>query len=107
MDLQVLKGFLRIDGSEDDPLLASLVSAAKSTMRKAGVEEPKVDPDADEEEKRRQEQTREQYNLAVMLYVKREYDPLTGLELERIKNAIEGLILQLRDYSQRGGEDDA
>ncbi|MDY7222083.1 head-tail connector protein [Halalkalibacterium halodurans] len=107
MDLQVLKGFLRIDGSEDDHLLASLVSAAKSAMRKAGVEEPKVEPEAPEEEKKKQAETLEQYNLAIMLYVKREYDPLTGLELERIKNAIEGIILQLRDYSQRGGEDDA
>ncbi|WP_078428770.1 head-tail connector protein [Alkalihalobacterium alkalinitrilicum] len=104
MELQTLKTFLRIDGSEDNNLLTSFINAAKSTLRNAGVVEPQVDADANEEEKMQQEEELDQYNLAIMLYVKREYDPLTGIELERIEKSIEGIILQLRDYT--GGEDD-
>ncbi|MCR6111759.1 phage gp6-like head-tail connector protein [Bacillus sp. A301a_S52] len=105
MDLENLKTFLRIDGSEDDGVLTSLISAGKSHLRQAGLQEPTIDVDADESEKSAQIEAREQYNLALMLYVKREYDPHTGLELQRMKETIEGIILQLREYG-KGDEDD-
>lgn len=82
----MLKNYLRIDGSEDDDLLTSFVSAAEGHLQNAGVQEPEDGP------------SREQYHLAIMLYVKREYDPLTDIELERIQKAIEGIILQLKDW---------
>lgn len=101
--LTTLKKFLRIDGSEDDVVLTSLINAGKSHMRQAGVIEPVVDDNAPEDEKKAQEEDLDQYNLAIMLYVKREYDPHTGLELSRIDQTIQGIILQLRDY--KGGNE--
>ncbi|WP_054637178.1 head-tail connector protein [Thalassobacillus sp. C254] len=88
MDLQHLKTYLRIDGSEDDQILTSFVNAAKGHLNSAGVKKPLNDD----------EHSQAQYDLAIMLYVKREYDPLTQAELERIEKSLEGIILQLRDY---------
>ncbi|GAK08997.1 head-tail connector protein [Geomicrobium sp. JCM 19038] len=92
MDLELLKGFLRIDGSEDDEILAALITSAKNKMLRAGVPEPK------------DEGSKAQYDIAIMMQVKLEYDPLTGIEIDRLNKAITGTILQLREY---GGERDS
>jgi len=78
-----LKTYLRIDGSEDDEILALLMDAAKEYLRNAGVVEP--------------ETTSRLYDLAVMLYVALHYenrDP--SMKMDRFSFALESIILQLK-----------
>ena len=82
-ELDVLKNYLRIDGSEDDSVLALLVNAAKHDLADAGVSFSDVDD--------------ERYNLAVMLFVSLHYenrDP--SLKIEKLNAAYQNLILKLK-----------
>lgn len=81
--LDEVKKYLRIDGDEDDGILALLISGAEEYLQDAGV------PGTVKESAR--------YNLAVMLYVAMYYenrDP--GEPVEKFNFALESLILQLR-----------
>lgn len=82
-ELDVLKTYLRIDGSEDDAILALLVNAAKRDLSDAGV--PILSGDD------------ERYDLAVMLFVSLHYenrDP--SLKIEKLNAAYQNLILKLK-----------
>lgn len=82
-ELHELKTYLRIDGSEDDKILALLIDAAKEYLKGAGVEEPKEKSDL--------------YKLAVMLHVALNYenrDP--AQKIDRFNFALESIILQLK-----------
>lgn len=79
--LDLLKKYLRIDGSEDDDVLALLLDAAKEYIRNAGVPYP------DEESKL--------YDLAVMLRVHLER-ARDEKEVERIGRSLTSIILQLK-----------
>lgn len=83
--LDELKTYLRIDGGEDDTILALLMDAAKEYLHNAGVVLP-----ADGS-------TSNLYNLAVMLYVALHYenrDP--AQKMDRFSFALESIILQLK-----------
>lgn len=83
--LDELKTYLRIDGSEDDGILALLMDAAKEYLTNAGVPEPSAEAPS------------KLYNLAVMLYVALHYenrDP--AQKIERFSYALESIILQLK-----------
>jgi uncharacterized phage protein (predicted DNA packaging) len=82
-ELEELKLFLRIDGSEDDMLLTLLMAGAKEYLANAGV--PESDGSL--------------YKLAVMLYVALHYenrDP--SVKIEKFNFALESIILQLKNY---------
>ncbi|MNW39625.1 Phage gp6-like head-tail connector protein [compost metagenome] len=82
-DLKLLKSYLRIDGSEDDTVLALLLGAAKEYLRNAGVQEPQGDEDS------------KLYDLAVMLRVHRER-ARDYKEVERVEKSLTSIILQLK-----------
>lgn len=80
-----LKTYLRIDGSEDDQILALLMDAAKEYLTNAGVPPPPA------------ESPSKLYDLAVMLHVSLNYenrDP--AQKIERFNFALESIILQLK-----------
>ncbi|WP_310191362.1 head-tail connector protein [Bacillus sp. 3255] len=82
LSLGELKGYLRIDGSEDDLTLALLIEAAKEYLNKAGVVE----------------QEGASYTLAIMLYVSLHYenrDP--SMKIDKLNFSLESIILQLKD----------
>jgi uncharacterized phage protein (predicted DNA packaging) len=83
VDINLLKTYLRIDGSEDDAILALLVGAAESDLKESGVpEERKSD---------------EMYDLATMLYVSLHYenrDP--SIQINKLNTAYQSLILKLK-----------
>lgn len=82
LSLGELKGYLRIDGSEDDLDLALLIEAAKEYLTGAGVTE----------------QDGARYKLAVMLYVSLHYenrDP--SVKIDKLNFSFESLILQLKE----------
>lgn len=84
--LEELKAYLRIDGSEDDEILALLMDAAKEYLMNAGIPEPSA------------EATPKQYNLAVMLYVALHYenrDP--SMNMDKFNFALQSIILQLKN----------
>lgn len=78
--LEQVKRYLRIDGSEQDILLTSLVTAAKQYMANAGI------PDTCEQQ--------DLYILAVSLYVGLMYD---GVENKALDKAMTAIILQLKN----------
>lgn len=83
VNLDELKTYLRIDGSEDDAVLALLVQAAEEYLADAGV--PK---EAKELAK---------YKLAVMLLVSLNYenrDP--SAKIDKLSFGLESIILQLK-----------
>lgn len=83
--LEELKTYLRIDGSEDDQILALIMDAAKEYLQNAGAVLPADSP------------TSSLYNLAVMLYVALHYenrDP--AQKMDRFSFALESIILQLK-----------
>ena len=92
--LDKVKLHLRIDGSGDDVLLASLVSAAKQYLLNAGVREPNVEEEGNGK--------LSLYELAVSLYLGMIYD---GDEKSKLDRAMTAIILQLKDYS--GGDESA
>lgn len=89
--LDLLKTYLRIDGSEDDNILALYVSAAKEYLSNAGVNEPSG-------------ANRSLYDLGVMLYVKKEY-AREDKEIELITKSLTSITLQLK-ASELVGEPD-
>lgn len=82
--LEEVKGFLRIDGGEEDTILALLLSAAKEYLANAGVPEPEESSDG------------ALYKLAVMVYISffnENRDP--GAKIEMYK-PLTSIILQLK-----------
>ncbi|AFC28391.1 hypothetical protein PM3016_1466 [Paenibacillus mucilaginosus 3016] len=77
LDLDELKTYLRVDGSENDGFLALLVHSAKEYLKDAGVPES----------------SSARYKLAVMIQVALNYDRDGNAALEK---ALESLINQLR-----------
>ncbi|AYB39687.1 head-tail connector protein [Brevibacillus laterosporus] len=85
--LEDLKTYLRIDGSEDDGVLALLMEAAREYLTNAGVPEQS------------KETSSKLYDLAVMLYVTLHFenrDP--AQKIDRLNFAFESIILQLKAY---------
>ncbi|MFU1798204.1 head-tail connector protein [Paenibacillus azoreducens] len=82
-DLKLLKSYLRIDGSEDDEVLALLLDAAKEYLKNAGVKDPEAGKDS------------RLYDLAVMLRVHRER-ARDEKEVERVERSLISIILQLK-----------
>ncbi|MFW5438748.1 head-tail connector protein [Paenibacillus apiarius] len=79
--LEEIKTYLRIDGSEDDGILALLVDAAKEYLTDAGVPE----------------QITAKYKLAVMLLVALNYENRNpGLKQDKLSFSLESIILQLK-----------
>ncbi|MFD0768867.1 head-tail connector protein [Bacillus sp. CGMCC 1.60114] len=75
--LEQVKGFLRIDGSEDDINLTLLIDSAKESLKGAGV----------------QERDSALYRLSVLIYVALQYDPDSYAKLE---NTLQTNILQMK-----------
>jgi len=82
-DLELLKSYLRIDGSEDDIVLALLLDAAKEYLKNAGVKKPEAGEGS------------KLYDLAVMLRVHQER-AREEKEVERVKKSLTSIILQLK-----------
>lgn len=81
IDLGQMKTYLRVDGSEDDPILTLLISAAKEYLINAGIPE----------------QESAQYTLAVWLYCAMHHehrDPTK--KVEKFSLSFEGVIQQLK-----------
>lgn len=79
--LEQVKTYLRIDGSEDDAILALLIASAEEYLANAGV--PKTNSAL--------------YQLAVMLHVAMNYenrDP--AAKMDGFSFALNSIILQLR-----------
>jgi uncharacterized phage protein (predicted DNA packaging) len=84
LDLDLVKNYLRIDGSEDDRFLTLLMNAAKEDLKDAGVPDP--------------EEENERYNLAIMLFVSLHYenrDP--SMKIDKLNAAYQNLILKLKN----------
>ncbi|SDD27122.1 uncharacterized phage protein (possible DNA packaging) [Paenibacillus sp. UNCCL117] len=76
-----LKPYLRIDGSEDDSVLALLVDAAKEYLTDAGVPESNA----------------AKYKLAVMLLVALNYENRNpAMKIDKLSFSLESIILQLK-----------
>ncbi|UED78045.1 head-tail connector protein [Brevibacillus sp. DP1.3A] len=83
--LEELKTYLRIDGSEDDSILALLMGAAREYLTNAGVLEPPP------------EKPSTQYKLALMLYVALHYENRDPSEkVDGFNSALQSIILQLK-----------
>ncbi|URN94562.1 MAG: head-tail connector protein [Candidatus Pristimantibacillus lignocellulolyticus] len=81
--LEEIKTYLRIDGSEDDTILALLIDAAKEYLLDAGVPE-----EAKEKAK---------YKLAVMLLVALNYENRNpAASVEKLSFSLESVILQMK-----------
>ena len=84
--LEHIKRYLRITGSEEDALLASLSLAAQQYLANAGVPAP---------DQGTPEGVAELYTLAVTLYVSMMYE---GVENKALEAAMTSIILQIRNY---------
>jgi uncharacterized phage protein (predicted DNA packaging) len=83
LQLEELKEYLRIDGSEEDTTLALFVAAAEEYLAEAGVPEDKHGT--------------ARYKLAVMLYCSINYEHRDPSEkIEKFNFSLESLILQLK-----------
>lgn len=82
-DIVLVKEYLKLDGSEDDNILALLIGAATEYLKNAGVPPPAEGEDND------------LYDLAVMLRVGREL-ARDDKEVERIEKSLTSIILQLK-----------
>lgn len=90
--LDKVKSYVRLSGSEDDMLLASLISAAKQYLLNAGVQEPPETGGGSEG-------PGDLYDLAVSLYVSLIFD---GAD-EKLDRAMTAIILQIKNYGNYGG----
>ncbi|MFD3261859.1 head-tail connector protein [Paenibacillus lentus] len=81
--MKLIKSYLRIDGSEDDDVLALLVGAAEEYLANAGVKKPEPGEDS------------KLYDLAVCLRVHRERAN-DDKEAERVERSLTSIILQLK-----------
>ncbi|WP_339273632.1 head-tail connector protein [Paenibacillus sp. FSL W8-0426] len=85
LSLDELKKYLRIDGSEDDDILALLVEASKEFMAGAGVKEANT----------------ALYKLAVMMHVALNYENRNpAIKIESINYALQSIILQIKDWGE-------
>lgn len=84
-DFSELKTALRIDGSEDDKVLALLLGAAKSYLKGAGVPEEKI---IDED-------TLYLYKQALLIYIEMDYET-DERKIPRLERAFQRLLLQLK-----------
>lgn len=75
--LEQVKGYLRIDGSEDDMNLTLLLDSAKEFFLNAGI--PEKDSAL--------------YRLSIVIYVALQYDPDSYAKLER---SLQSNILQMK-----------
>lgn len=83
LTIEELKTYLRIDGSEDDSILALLMSAAEEYLADAGV------PDS--------VKGTAKYKLAVMLLVALNYENRNaGADIDKLSFSLESVILQLK-----------
>jgi uncharacterized phage protein (predicted DNA packaging) len=79
-----LKTALRIDGSEDDKVLALLLNAAKTYLKGAGVPEEKITED-----------TLDLYKQAIILYLGIDYE-YEERKIAKLERAFQRILLQLR-----------
>ncbi len=79
-----LKTALRIDGSEDDKVLALLLKAAKTSLKGAGVPEEKIT-----------DETRDLYKQAIILYLGFDYE-YEERKITKLERAYQRILLQLR-----------
>lgn len=90
MDLETVKMYLRIDGTEEDSFLGILIQMAKEFLLNAGVKES--------EDKL--------YSLAVMMLVSHWYEnreqSITGRVSRAIEYGLTSIILQLKSYGGDG-----
>lgn len=87
LTLELLKTYLRVDGGEDDGVLALFLSAAKEHLEDAGVPE----------------RISAQYDLALSLYVMKHYDPPANqAKAEQLERSLVSIIQQLK--ASAGGE---
>ncbi|NEZ47932.1 phage gp6-like head-tail connector protein [Clostridium niameyense] len=84
-----IKQYLRIDGSEEDFILSSLIGAAKEYLKNAGIKE---------------NEKSDLYCLAVALYVSNQYENRVpnaiGKHAAKLSFSLESIIIQLQ-YSQK------
>lgn len=82
-DLELLKKYLRIDGSEDDVILTLLMDAAEEYLADAGV--PVT------------EKASAKYKLAVMLHTAMNYENRNpAVKMQEFNKAFESIIWQLK-----------
>lgn len=79
-----LKTALRIDGSEDDKVLALLLKSAKAYLKGAGVPEEKIT-----------EETLDLYKQAIILYLGFDYE-YEERKIAKLEKAFQRILLQLR-----------
>ncbi|PAD70882.1 hypothetical protein CHH83_01400 [Bacillus sp. 7586-K] len=79
-----LKTALRIDGSEDDKVLALLLKSAKTDLKIAGVPEEKIT-----------EETIDLYKRAIILYLGFDYE-YEERKIAKLERAYQRILLQLR-----------
>lgn len=79
-----LKTALRIDGSEDDKVLALLLKSAKAYLKGAGVPEEKIT-----------EETLDLYKQAIILYLGFDYE-YEDRKIAKLERAFQRILLQLR-----------
>ena len=84
--LDAVKHYLRIDGSEQDSLLSSLIAAAKAYLANAGVEENEED---------------DLYKLAVCIFASIHFD---GDDKGGLERALTSIILQIKKYGGGSSE---
>jgi len=84
--LDAVKQYLRIDGSEQDSLLSSLIAAAKAYLANAGVEENEED---------------DLYKLAVCIFASIHFD---GDDKGGLERALTSIILQIKKYGGGSSE---
>lgn len=86
VDLTELKTYLRIDGGEDDQVLASLYDAAVEYLENAGV--------------KKSEDKHKLYDLAIKLLVSHWYDNrsgvIVGITSKSLEHSLQSIILQLK-----------
>lgn len=83
LTIEELKTYLRIDGSEDDTILALLMSAAEEYLADAGVPGTA--------------KATAKYKLAVMLLVSLNYENRnSGADISKLSFSLESVILQLK-----------
>lgn len=95
MELTEIKNWLRIDGSEDDNVLALLINDAKGALADAGIPEIKegqVEADPD-----RVIRYMSSYQLAVMQYVAMNYENREAIgKAQQFHKGYQSRVLQLQ-----------
>ena len=90
--IEEIKNYLRIDGTEDDLFLGSLITVAQEDLKASGVKTS----------------TSERYRLAIMLLVANHYEErrpqVIGTITSNVQYSLERLILQLRAEDLPGDE---